>query len=133
MEFIKLNELFENIEFQQFINNLPKLENYYFNNLKEKNDLRLLNLLNYNEIEKQKFSLIHLIIEIILNDSFEKWKYIFKDYDTDMVKRITSSENNNQSSSSSSLTYGEIDFFSFANILERSQPRQGEIFVDLGL
>ena len=32
----------------------------------------------------------------------------------------------------SKLTYGEIDFFSFVNILERLQPKQGDSFVDLG-
>jgi hypothetical protein len=36
------------------------------------------------------------------------------------------------SSQKLSLVYGEIDFFSFANILERSSPKQGDVFVDLG-
>ena len=31
-----------------------------------------------------------------------------------------------------SLVYGEIDFFSFANILDRAAPKPGDVFVDLG-
>lgn len=31
-----------------------------------------------------------------------------------------------------SLTYGEIDFFSFLSILERLEPKRGDVFVDLG-
>lgn len=37
------------------------------------------------------------------------------------------------SSQKLSLVYGEIDFFSFANILERSSPKRGDVFVDLGV
>lgn len=37
-----------------------------------------------------------------------------------------------ESSQKLSLVYGEVDFFSFANILERAAPKQGEVFVDLG-
>jgi hypothetical protein len=33
---------------------------------------------------------------------------------------------------STSLTYGEVDFYSFANILEKANPKLGETFVDLG-
>jgi hypothetical protein len=33
---------------------------------------------------------------------------------------------------SSSLVYGEIDFFSFAAIMEKVNPAPGELFVDLG-
>lgn len=32
----------------------------------------------------------------------------------------------------SSLVYGEIDFFSFAAIMEKVEPQPGELFVDLG-
>jgi hypothetical protein len=38
----------------------------------------------------------------------------------------------NESSQKLSLVYGEIDFFSFANILDRAAPKQGDTFVDLG-
>ena len=137
MEFIKVEELLENNEFQDLINRLPIPERSCYNKLREKRDIRLLTLLQYDDIQLQRYSLIHLLVDLIIQETFNQWKYIFRDYDTDAVKRITSIENNQSTSSTSStsasLTYGEIDFFSFANILERVQPRQGEIFVDLGL
>src|SRR5690349_3545932 len=38
----------------------------------------------------------------------------------------------NPESSTQSLVYGEIDFFSFATILEKAKPRKNDIFCDLG-
>eukprot|EP00616_Rhizochromulina_sp_CCMP1243_P018438 CAMPEP_0118965912 /NCGR_PEP_ID=MMETSP1173-20130426/3429_1 /TAXON_ID=1034831 /ORGANISM="Rhizochromulina marina cf, Strain CCMP1243" /LENGTH=592 /DNA_ID=CAMNT_0006914603 /DNA_START=86 /DNA_END=1864 /DNA_ORIENTATION=- len=63
------------------------------------------------------------------------YKAIFEGVTTDHGKQLAQmgiEELGQQHPSSQSLTYGEVDFFSFATILEQAQPRPGQIFVDLG-
>ena len=62
---------------------------------------------------------------------------LFQDLTTEQVKLIANTNSNAtlplaSSSGSTSLVYGEIDFNSFANILERTYPQPNDKFVDLG-
>ena len=57
---------------------------------------------------------------------------IYADTSTDRVKMEVQRLLGDSSHLASSLTYGDIDANSFANMLVRCSPRRGEVFVDLG-
>lgn len=57
---------------------------------------------------------------------------VFKNITTDRAKQIAKQYVNTIQSVDPSLTYGEIEFFSFVHILQRCRPISGDIFVDLG-
>lgn len=62
---------------------------------------------------------------------------IYQDLSTDKMKALAKSDCSlisieTNTPPSTSLTYGEIDFYSFADILERIQINHGDTFVDLG-
>jgi hypothetical protein len=117
-------------EIQNLVENLPILERKVLNNLREAQDQALVNVANETDEKRRKFALVRLIVDQTVHFSHNHWKDIFQGYSTDHVKRMAAP--NSGESTQSSLTYGEIDFFSFANILERAQPARGDIFVDLG-
>lgn len=119
----------ETEEITALIGTLPSLEAKVLTTLRLKQDQRLLDVARETDLVKRKFALVRLIVNETVNLSHSRWKEIFQNYSTDYVKRMAS---NPEDSKQSSLTYGEIDFFSFANILERAQPSPGDIFVDLG-
>lgn len=62
------------------------------------------------------------------------YESIFSNLSTERSKTIAKEcvKEMNLSETDSSLVYGEIDFFSFAAILERLRPVDGQTFVDLG-
>lgn len=61
---------------------------------------------------------------------FQIFKAVFVDLSTDKAKQ--SIENNPNFKANHTFTYGDIEFSSFVNILQRCEPRKGDIFVDLG-
>jgi hypothetical protein len=125
-----MDDVWASNEIQILVGNLPTLEAKVLNNLKEAHDQTLLTALNETDEKKRKFALVRTIVDRTVDLSHNHWKDIFQGYSTDHVKRMAAP--NSGESTQSSLTYGEIDFFSLANILERAQPTRGDVFVDLG-
>jgi hypothetical protein len=126
---IEMEDIFEIEEIKALIDTFPSFEAKVLTLLRLKQDQRLFEVFRETDIAKKKFALVQLCVNETVNLSYSRWKEIFQNYSTDYVKRMAS---NKEDSKQSSLTYGEIDFFSFANILERAQPCRGDVFVDLG-
>lgn len=122
-------EFLETQKVDRFIEKLSRFEKQVFTTLKENQDKRLFDIIQVADDQLRLFSFAQLIVHETLDISHQYWKDIFLNYSTDNVKRLASS---NEESRQSSLTYGEIDFFSFANILDRAEPKHGDVFVDLG-
>jgi hypothetical protein len=57
---------------------------------------------------------------------------LYEKLPTEKIKADVKSSLTEIEGDQASLVYGDIDFFSFANILVKIKPRTGEIFVDLG-
>ena len=87
--------------------------------------------------EKFQYVVAKLVMETATSVAHGIWTTLFNYLSTEqaklMVKQsISKIQQANSDLDSTSLTYGEIDFFSFANILDRVRPQQGEVFADLG-
>ena len=123
-------DVFETAEIKALIETFPSFEAKVLTTLRLKQHQTLLDVARETDIAKRKFAFVRLVVNEVVHLSYSRWKEIFQNYSTDYVKRMAS--NQEDSKQQSSLTYGEIDFFSFANILERAQPSRGDTFVDLG-
>ena len=64
--------------------------------------------------------------QIFTNAPVEKAKQIAKTFADEMTA------SNTLETKLPSLTYGEIEFFSFLNIIQRCCPTKGDVFIDLG-
>jgi hypothetical protein len=63
-----------------------------------------------------------------ISQLFKTYSDLYSIYDTDSVKSVVS----RGSDEDIALTYGEIDYFSFLDIMEAVNPKQGDKFFDLG-
>jgi SAM-dependent methyltransferase len=83
-----------------------------------------------------------IVSKSLLETCHNIYRDVFADYGTEKMKKLAK-ENvgrmnddtagmDSQSFVSTSLVYGEVEFFSFINILERASPQKGEKFYDLG-
>lgn len=91
------------------------------------------------DVSTFQYKITKLVVKKATSLAFAIWTDLFAFLSTDQAKIMVKSgivkmheENPNLDVESTSLTYGEVDFFSFANILERVNPQMGETFVDLG-
>lgn len=78
-------------------------------------------------ISSDTATIISQISEKIISRKQSIFTNLFENRSTDEVKSGMKTENK-----MSSLTYGEIDYFSFLDILYRSGMKPGDVFVDLG-
>mmetsp|Transcript_16603 Transcript_16603/g.27706 ORF Transcript_16603/g.27706 Transcript_16603/m.27706 type:complete len:323 (+) Transcript_16603:31-999(+) len=91
------------------------------------------------DVTKFQFSIAKLVVKKATAVANVIWTDLFASLSTEQAKLMVKSgiakmheQDPNINTESTSLTYGEVDFFSFANILEKSNPQRGETFVDLG-
>lgn len=91
------------------------------------------------DVSAFQYRITKLVVKKVTSLAFAIWTDLFAFLSTDQAKIMVKSGivkmqevNPNLDVDSTSLTYGEVDFFSFANILERANPQLGETFVDLG-
>ena len=81
------------------------------------------------------YSIIHQVNTKSMDASYQIYSDIFRGVDTDVAKALAKKSVDALGLSSNvntELVYGEIDFHSFASILERVNIPQGSLFVDLG-
>jgi protein-L-isoaspartate O-methyltransferase len=84
-------------------------------------------------IAKARKSFIRAVVEELTLYLHSLYDEAFSDISLEKAKKLAKESAIKCSSKhESKLTYGEINFFSFVNILERLQPKQGDSFVDLG-
>lgn len=84
-------------------------------------------------IAKARKSFIRAVVEELTLYLHNLYDEVFSDISLEKAKKLAKESVIKCSSKlESKLTYGEIDFFSFVNILERLQPKKGDLFVDLG-
>eukprot|EP00968_Pinguiococcus_pyrenoidosus_P013217 scaffold1197_cov228-Pinguiococcus_pyrenoidosus.AAC.3 len=81
-----------------------------------------------------KASALGAVIERVVEHAYQVYDRIFEDMDVDVGKKLAEKGKDRLSADQQgpALVYGEIDFFSFATLLEKAQPAPGETFVDLG-
>lgn len=83
--------------------------------------LEFLRKLSQRSLEKTE----KIYNQIFTHSPVERAKHIAKMYTDEIVS-------SNALKNLPSLTYGEIEFFSFWNIIQRCCPSKGDVFVDLG-
>lgn len=134
-----IDNFVQRLKIEPSIRSLPPFELLVLDELiKSKNERFCECIRNYylNQNSKSKYQLMILnsIVTHSLDISYELWRNLFADYSTDKAKLIAKSgpEVAEQPIGNLSLVYGEIDFFSLANIIERADVKEGNIFVDLG-
>lgn len=86
-----------------------------------------------------QYNITKLVVTKTTSMAYAIWTDLFAHLSTEQAKIMVKNgivkmheKNPDLDVESTSLTYGEVDFFSFANILERANPQLGETFVDLG-
>jgi hypothetical protein len=91
------------------------------------------------DVTKFQFSIAKLVVKKATALANAIWTDLFASLSTERAKIMVKSgiakmheANPDLNVASTSLTYGEVDFYSFANILEKANPKLGETFVDLG-
>jgi hypothetical protein len=81
------------------------------------------------------YSILHVVNTKSLEYNHLIYTELFRHIDTDAAKSLASKSVAAMGLSVTThteLVYGEIDFHSFASILERVNPKRGSVFVDLG-
>ena len=80
------------------------------------------------------YKILHLLNSHILEQTHALFVELFQSITTDKAKLLAkeSVQRMGLNLTNTALVYGEIDFSSFASILERVNPRAGSVFVDLG-
>eukprot|EP01041_Mallomonas_annulata_P009260 gene9260-19221_t len=88
-----------------------------------------------NDFENFKRYVIHRVVQHTADYSYRLWTEIYENLSTEKAKLLAKSNPTaieNLALEKSSLVYGEIDFFSFLDILQRVSIIKGETLVDLG-
>jgi len=82
---------------------------------------------------KSKRSFIRAVVEELTTLLHKIYVDVFTEISLEKAKKMAKeSVIRDPHRQESKLTYGEIDFYSFVNILERLNPQPGDSFVDLG-
>lgn len=88
---------------------------------------------------KFQYKVAKIVVEKATNLSYAIWSELFAPLSTEQAKLLVKTgvakmkeSDPSLDASKTSLTYGDIDFFSFANILERCHPQSNQSFADLG-
>lgn len=118
---------------------LPWFERAVLKELVLRKDEELFGLLHAYEqtsdVDKFKDTVLRKVVETSVELCHQRWRHLFRDLSTEQGKHLANEGKlhmDEAARKSSSLVYGEIDFFSFAAIMEKIAPRPGELFVDLG-
>jgi hypothetical protein len=124
---------------QKFAEIFPDPEKIYFLSLIAHQDAVLLSLLQeYDDktlsIDELKVALTRRVVKMSLDNCFTIYTRMFAHMSTEKAKQLVkgSAPVASVEEPSVSLTYGEIDFFSLACILEKLNIKKGDSFVDLG-
>jgi hypothetical protein len=85
-------------------------------------------------LNEAKLRIAKIAVDSALDFRHEIYTKLFSGISTEKAKQLVKSSDIVKSSGgqNTSLTYGEIDFFSFACILEKLGSKPGDTFVDLG-
>lgn len=85
-------------------------------------------------LEEAKLRIAKIAVDAALEFRHEIYSKLFNSISTEKAKQLVKSSDIVKSSGgqNTSLTYGEIDLFSFACILEKLGSKAGDVFVDLG-
>lgn len=89
----------------------------------------------YIGLDVLKRTVLHKVVQFYYQFCFKQYSVLFSSYPTERVKVMVRDYlvAENKPSEMGSLVYGDIDFFSFCNVLERVQVCEGETFYDLGM
>lgn len=121
-----------------FASQLPLFENAFMQQMVTEENTEILDAVEKFHNEKiASNQLQEILVSIVLHYQIKYchqiWIDVFSKISTDQAKLLVkSSDEVKQNKTNVSLVYGEIDFFSFASILQKANPRQGELFFDLG-
>jgi hypothetical protein len=80
--------------------------------------------------ENNTTKIVQLLAKLSVDIGLHIFDQIFSVMPTDTAKQ--SIKQNPYFNANHSFTYGDIEFSSFANILQRCNPKKGDVFVDLG-
>ena len=106
---------------------LPILESILLSNKNKSLD-------NSNTIITDQDKILRDLANESIDYSFSQYTRIYSDLSTEKAKLILKeSKEAIMENSPSPFTYGEIEFFSFINIIQRCQPSHGQMFTDLGI
>ena len=116
---------------------LPSVEATTLGHLIDSNDSDLLGALSrYDDkditIEELKRFIAKKIVKFAIDYRYGLHRTLFMHVSTEQAKQIVKGSVLSNVDQLPSLTYGEIDFFSFSCILEKLEIKAGDIFVDLG-
>jgi hypothetical protein len=81
------------------------------------------------------YCMLHLVNTKALEYNYQVYAELFRGIDTDCAKSLAKKSVDAlglSQAANTELVYGEVDFHSFASILERVNPKEGDVFVDLG-
>jgi hypothetical protein len=81
--------------------------------------------------DKAMHRIMKEVVEISLQKCFSIYNELFAELSTERGKILAKTESGT-GNTASALTYGEIDFFSLIDILERAGVEEGSTYVDLG-
>lgn len=80
-----------------------------------------------------KRSLLEVVIAEVVDRAHDVYARVFRDMSVEKGKQMAEGDKAGAGDPGApALVYGEIDFFSFAALLEGADPQEGEVFVDLG-
>ena len=91
-------------------------------------------------IDQIKMKLARIVCRFTYHECNSLFSTVFKDFSTDRskevaknnVRRLAGPNHEEEVSKMGSKVYGEIEFYSFCNLLERINIKKGETFYDLG-
>jgi hypothetical protein len=85
-------------------------------------------------VDEAKLRIAKIAVDSALDVRHEIYTRLFSGISTEKAKQLVKSSNivKSNGGQNTSLTYGEIDFFSFACVLEKLGSKPGDVFVDLG-
>ena len=117
----------------------PDPQKIYFQSLIDRGDSDLFHILSEYDaskisIEEAKDLVTRRVVKVSLDNCYAIYTKLFEHISTDQAKQLVKGSVPVVASPepSVSLTYGEIDFFSLACILEKANIKEGDKFVDLG-
>lgn len=106
---------------------LPSQECSILHFLLQKNPKLVINsLLDESSLNQ----LLNLVAKTSIDMGLELFNKVFSGLSTDYAKQ--SIKTNPLLQANHSFTYGDVEFSSFVNILQRCEPKKGDVFVDLG-
>lgn len=110
--------------------NLPDFEANLYKDLLKSSDTA--SLINCEDNQESKIKFFRYLSKKSLEKKYEFYTSLFEEYTTEKMKLLIKPYTLTADLSNSSLVYGEIDFFSFIDILLRCNIQKSDKFWDLG-